>query len=264
MAQHDRVGWTREDVPQTDNWEDIPDLQHVPLNASTPESLWQIVGDIGSQLVQRYPLLFWSGVWVTTLLTAGIAVTGLMNPDLSTRNPLPLVAGKEAVAPQASGSSVEAALSPIWLFGAIAISCGFGSLLLAQRFKRHPLAPDQINDLEELSTRQSNHLPVELADNPTHWLSDVAPNLTDSPAISPLALQTEMQQGSDRRKPLSPNLFNLQSQPTVFSVPGIAHSHLSIIPGDRKPPIDDPQQTQAAPGLEELKTIQQRRKEREL
>lgn len=262
MAQHDRVGGTRENVPQTDNWEDIPDLQQVPFDTSTPEPLWQLVGDLGSQIVQRYPLLFWSGIWVTTLLTAGIAVTGLMDPDLSTRNPLPSAAEKEAVALRASGSPVEGAMSPVWLFGAIAISCGFGSLLLAQRFKQQPLASDQINDLEELSTRQSNHFPVELADNPTHWPSDVATDLTRPPAISPLALQTEMQQRGDRRTPLG-----LQSQPTVPFLPEMTHPNVTIIPGDRTLTLDDPQQTQTAsrtpPGLEELMTIQQRRKERE-
>lgn len=269
MAQHDRVGWTREDAPQTDNWEDILDPQDVPLNASTPESLWEIVGYLGSQLVQRYPLIFWSGVWVTTLLTAGIAVTGLMNPDLSTRKPLPLVAAEEAVteeavteeavAPRAATASVEAALSPIWLFGAIAISCGFGSLLLAQRFKQHPLAPNQTNDWEEQSTNQSNRFPIELADSPTPSPSNATPDLIDYSAISPLALQTEMQQRGDRRTPLG-----IQSQPTVPFLPGITSSNVAIIPGDRQPPIEDPQQTQTAPGLDELKTIRQRRKERGL
>ncbi len=273
MAHHDRVGWTREDAPQTDNWEDIPDPQDVPLNASTPTSLWEIVGYLGSQLVQRYPLIFWSGVWVTTLLTAGVAVTGLMNPDLSTRNPLPLAAPEEAIAPQAAVVSVEATLAPIWLFGAIAISCGFGSMLLAQRFKQQPLAPDQVNDWEERLTNQSTGFPVELADSPPPWPSDVAADLTTSDltnysAVSSLALQTEMQQRGDRR-----TLLGLQSQPTVPFLPGITHPNVTSVPGDRQPAIDDrqlvlddPPQTQAAPrtapGLDELKTIQQRRKKR--
>ena len=284
MAQHDRVGWTREEAPHTDNWEDIQaDIYaEEPLDASLPEPLWQLILGLGSQLLERHPLLLWSGIWVTLLLTAGIAVTELMDPELSAQKPLTSAVQKEAEALRASATSVEDPISPILLFGAIAISCGVGSLVLSQHFKENrsdshllddsgnsfdfdnPFDFDNSFDFDNPDDLAANDLaaderPIQMLPKPI-----ASSSLAQARPISPLALQKAISQtGGDRRPPLG-----LQSQPTVPLLPGITHLDITIMPGNHQLPLGDPHLSQAAtpeaPGLEELMTIQQRRKGREV
>lgn len=277
MAQHDRVGWTREEAPHTDNWEDIQADIHAdisaeePLDASPPEPLWQLVLGLGSQLLERHPMLFWSGIWVTLLLTAGIAVTELMDPELSARKPLTSAVREEAEALRASATSVEDPISPIWLFGAIALSCGVGSLVLSQHFKEtrsdlqllddfdNSYDFDHSDNFDNLDDLAADERPIQVLPRP------IAPPLpAEARPISPLALQTAISQpGGDRPSPLG-----LQSQPTVPPLPQITHLDISLMPGNHQLPLGDPHLAQAAtpkaPGLEELITIQQRRKGREI
>ncbi len=268
MAQHDRVGWTREEAPHTDNWEDIQSAIYAeePLDASLPEPLWQLILGLGSQLLERHPLLLWSGIWVTLLLTAGIAVTELMDPELSAQKPLASAVQEEAETLRASATSVEDPISPVWLFGAIAISCGVGSLVLSQHLKENRsdshLLDDSVNSFDfenpfdfENSFNFDN--PDDLAAN--DLAADERPIQVLPKPISPLALQTAISQpGGDRRSALG-----LQSQPTVPLLPGITHLDITIMPGNHPLPLGDPHLSQAAtpeaPGLEELMTIQQRR-----
>ena len=267
MAQHDGVGWTREAAPHTDNWEDIQaDIYaEEPLDASLPEPLWQLILDLGSQLLGRHPLLLWSGIWVTLLLTAGIAVTELMDPELSAQKPLASAVQEEAEALRASATSVEDPISPIWLFGAIAISCGVGSLVLSQHFKENRSDSRLLNDADN-SFDFENPFNFENPDDlaATDLAADERPIQVLPRPISPLALQTAISQpGGDRRSALG-----LQSQPTVPLLPGITHLDITIMPGNHQLPLGDPHLSQAAtpeaPGLEELMTIQQRRKGREV
>lgn len=278
MAEHDRVGWTREAAPHTDNWEDIQaDIYaEEPLDASPPEPLWQLILGLGSQLLERHPLLLWSGIWVMLLLTAGIAVTELMDPELSAHKPLTSAVRKEAEALRASATSVEDPISPIWLFGAIAISCGVGSLVLSQHFKENrsdshllddfdnsfdfdnPFNFDNSDDLAA-NDLAADERPIQVLPRPI-----ASSSLAEARPISPLALQTAISQpGGDRRSALG-----LQSQPTVPLLPGITHLDITLMPGNHQLPLGDPHLSQAAtpeaPGLEELMTIQQRRKGREI
>ncbi len=283
MAQHDGVGWTREEAPPTDNWEDIQaDIYaEEPLDASPPEPLWQLILGLGSQLLARHPMLFWSGIWVTLLLTAGIAVTELMDPELSAQKPLTSAVREEAEALRASATSVEDPISPILLFGAIAISCGVGSLVLSQHLKEnrsdshlldgsdksfdfdHSFDFDKPDDLAATDLAATDlatdERPIQVLPRP------IAPPLpTEARPISPLALQTAISQtGGDRRSALG-----LQSQPTGQLLPGNPHLDITTMPGTHQLPGGDPHLSQAAPpeapGLEELMTIQQRRKGREI
>lgn len=244
MAQHDGEKWPREEWPQADTWEDIQTEE--PLDSARPESLWQLMFDLLGQLLEHHPMLFWSGIWVTTLLAAGIAVTGLMAPELSTRKPLDSPVKEKAEAVRASASSVEEAVSPFWLFGAIAISCGVGSLLLSQRFKQHLSDPPLSDDFKAVHPLPAPSLPVEVQ------------------SMSALALQAAMNQPEgDRRTPLG-----LQSQPSVPFLPGITAPDSTTTGTEQGLPFDGPYSSQAvpsqAPGLEELITIQQRRKGREV
>jgi len=87
------------------------------------------------QLLNQHPTIFWSGVWVITLLCAGIAVTGLMNPDLSSQQEQPDPTGVEAIL-RATRLDQQKPASPAVSFGLLAVSCAGCCLLLSRRFQQ--------------------------------------------------------------------------------------------------------------------------------
>lgn len=86
-------------------------------------------------LVQRYPVLVWSGVWVLLVLMIWLSVAGLLHVDtFEVKQPQPEIV---ADAPQISQLKPRPQAKPASSFGllaAIAISCGVISLLLAKQF----------------------------------------------------------------------------------------------------------------------------------
>jgi len=87
------------------------------------------------QLLNQHPTIFWSGVWVITLLCAGVAVTGLMNPDLSSQQEQPDPTGVEAIL-RATRLDQQKPASPAVSFGLLAVSCAGCCLLLSRRFQQ--------------------------------------------------------------------------------------------------------------------------------
>lgn len=87
------------------------------------------------KLLNQHPTIFWSGVWVITLLCAGIAVTGLMNPELSSQQEQPDPTGVEAVL-RATRLDRQRSASPAVSFGLLAVSCAGCCLLLSRRFQQ--------------------------------------------------------------------------------------------------------------------------------
>lgn len=70
-----------------------------------------------------------------TLLCAGIAVTGLMNPELSSQQEQPDPTGVEAVL-RATRLDRQRSASPAVSFGLLAVSCAGCCLLLSRRFQQ--------------------------------------------------------------------------------------------------------------------------------
>lgn len=80
-------------------------------------------------LIQRYPLLFWSGIWVIVISIIGLGVTALIHIDpLEAEKPQPEV----TIAAQSRLPAKPA--SSFGLLAAIAVSCGATSFLLAKQF----------------------------------------------------------------------------------------------------------------------------------
>ncbi|GAB4474064.1 MAG: hypothetical protein OHK0037_34820 [Elainellaceae cyanobacterium] len=86
------------------------------------------------QLLNQHPTIFWSGVWVITLLCSGIAVTGLMNPELSSQQEQPNQTGVGAML-RATRPDPQKPASPAVSFGLLAVSCAGCCLLLSRRFQ---------------------------------------------------------------------------------------------------------------------------------
>lgn len=123
------------------------------------------------QLLNQHPTIFWSGIWAITLLCAGIAVTGLMNPDLSSQQEQSDPTGVEAVL-RATRLDQRKPASPAVSFGLLAVSCAGFCLLLSRRFqpsqslsqpirkkRRSPAKSTIAAELEAIATLASDATP---------------------------------------------------------------------------------------------------------
>jgi hypothetical protein len=107
-----------------------------PAAQSTPHQKAMLL-----RFVHRYPLVFWSGVWVTLLLMMGIAVTSLMSPEF-TKNQAPAVKEEpvpiETIEPPIAPADPNQPTLPVWSLAAIFTSCALGCLLISQRLRQQP------------------------------------------------------------------------------------------------------------------------------
>lgn len=90
-------------------------------------------------LVQTRPMAFLGGVWVSVFLIAIVAVGSLLSPNAAERRSVSAIAvgSDSAVATQPLDNRGQV---PVWLFGAIAITCTAGSILVSRQLNPSPAA----------------------------------------------------------------------------------------------------------------------------
>ncbi len=85
-------------------------------------------------IVQRYPVLIWSGAWVIMMALCWVSVTGLLHVEtLQVEQPQPQIVADESQIPQLKPRLQAKPASSFGLLAAIAVSCGATSLLLAKQ-----------------------------------------------------------------------------------------------------------------------------------
>lgn len=89
-------------------------------------------------LLETHPLAFWGGVWVSVFLVAVVAVGSLLSPSASERRSVSAIAlgSDSGVATQPLEQRGKV---PFWMFGAIALTCTAGSILVSRQLQ--PDAP---------------------------------------------------------------------------------------------------------------------------
>lgn len=91
--------------------------------------------DSGMALVQRYPVLLLSGVWVLWVVIIGFSVKGLLHVDtFEVEPPQPEIVADAPQIPELKPQLQAKPASSFGLLAAIAVSCGVTSLLLAKQF----------------------------------------------------------------------------------------------------------------------------------
>ncbi|MBD1912526.1 MULTISPECIES: hypothetical protein [unclassified Leptolyngbya] len=215
-------------------------------DAARSLGIWEILG----QLWRQYPLLFWSGIWTSMLVMAAIAMSGLMNPELSQPVHLKIsehpIANDDPEAPMppvmantglgkptdAAGSEKD---SPLWLFLLLAASCGMGCVALSAKLQSsRTITRQRLQRLEALA----QSLPTELEAPP---------------------LNTSLTTGLERFIPPVPSNGILDAEPESG-----AEMPSQVSASDR-PSLDVPHNSRLreldrwAPGLAELLDIQRRR-----
>jgi len=168
-----------------------------PNSEAALSSPLQRIG-IWIHVIWQHPYFFWIGAWMALLMISGIALTMLMNPDLS-KPPLPL---KQPLPNEPSTPQADSGTLPLWSLGAIAASCAVGCFAISQRLKLAQAAdflPDEDEEKEEktLPTFSSPPLvpltPSHPPSLPEGFPAEIEPSLLTNPAseeVPPLDWQT--------------------------------------------------------------------------
>ncbi|MDX2241370.1 MAG: hypothetical protein NW224_11850 [Leptolyngbyaceae cyanobacterium bins.302] len=91
-------------------------------------------------LLETRPMAFWGGVWVSVFLIAVVAFGSLLSPSAAERRSVSAIAlgSDSGVATQPLESRGKV---PLWMFGAIAITCTAGSILVSRQLQPHTSRP---------------------------------------------------------------------------------------------------------------------------
>lgn len=90
------------------------------------------------RLMQTRPLIILGGVWTLVMVVALVALSGLLNPSMSiSKGHQPAGVSNARVVRGAQPAKPQSGI-PLWLFGAIALSCAGGSVLIAKQAARPP------------------------------------------------------------------------------------------------------------------------------
>lgn len=214
---------------------DTPKLSTPGQPDSPPQAQRSTIQSLMGVLEVR-PLIFWSGIWVSMLLVAMVSVSSLLSPGL--------VDERTASEAAFGGNSAEAAQQvkqrsrvPLWLFGAIALTCTAGSFLISKQLAR-PQSPRSIVR-KPASRKQSKSRPPRKgrkrlkpyspADSPLPL--PVYPSAqVQPPAPVPAPLQLSGKSAGRLRRVSPPLTSKLSVRPTKVSV--------TVVPDEENHPLD--------------------------
>ncbi|MEX0268654.1 hypothetical protein AB3R30_05910 [Leptolyngbyaceae cyanobacterium UHCC 1019] len=153
--------------------------------------------------LKRHPIIFWSLIWIAIALPSGFAIGSLMNPNAEM--PTGAIAqDSEIKAAQPMPKPVpDAGRPPLWVFGAIALSCTASCFVLAQYIK-----PIEIQTSESV-------LEGEFEET----IAMMQPNFTQPTLIQPTLEERSPRQIVGSRQPSKQPLKQLQSYESVEVLP---------------------------------------------
>jgi len=204
-----------------------------------------------SQFVLTKPLMVVGGLWVSVVLVGAIALSGLLSPGLP--------AGRRASEASFGSSTVAISVEPgkdrshrrlpIWLFGAIALSCTAGSIFVSKQLTR-PERPQRLsrpktatNNVTQTPYPKRRHKPAAKPKRSHSKRSQLKRLRPYSPSDSPLPLPSQsfsqayypVSQASGGNHPARPPV----SQPRLASPPKApAEVPVTVVPAAEDHPLD--------------------------
>lgn len=97
-----------------------------------------------AHLLKTRPVVFWGGVWTSIFLVSLVAVGCLLSPSASSNRTASAIVPDAEPAVETAPTHREGQ-APVWMFGAIALTCVVGSLLVAQYLKPSPATKSKGN-----------------------------------------------------------------------------------------------------------------------
>lgn len=201
-------------------------------------------------LWSRYPVIFWSGLWALLVVLAAIAMSGLINPDLSQpQDP----SSSNTTATDGSARESSPVASPVWLFGVLMATCGLGSYLLAKWLQAAtpPALPTRSRSRKRSAVLVSRPNPDTSQATLRTGRQAIAPY---QPPPSARALPPALPRASSVPPVLPPAHAQPPAPPTAPALPASSQAPFAIPQAQRLRDLD-----RRAPGLAELLEIQRRR-----
>ncbi|MBD2019821.1 hypothetical protein H6F43_06415 [Leptolyngbya sp. FACHB-36] len=87
------------------------------------------------QVLEKRPMIFWGGLWSSLLMVAVVSVSSLLSPNFSKGRSASGSALGSHTATVTRPATRDTHL-PLWMFGAIALSCTAGSILISKQLAR--------------------------------------------------------------------------------------------------------------------------------
>lgn len=202
---------------------------HPQIRRSTMQSLMGVL--------EARPWIFWSGLWVSMLLVAMVSVSSLLSPGLVDER----AASDAAIgvnSAEATQQLKQRSRVPLWLFGAIALTCTAGSFLVSKQLarpqpRRSPLRnpPSRIQSKSRPPRPprkgRKRLKPYSPAETPFPLPTYSSAQVQHSTAL-PVPLQSGQPSGRLRR--VSPPTSKLAVRPTRVSV--------TVVPDEENHPLD--------------------------
>jgi hypothetical protein len=135
-------------------------VQNQLTNDQSEVQNWSTL-DLFTQLVQRYPLIFWGSLWLGLVSLTGFALVNLLSPYSVQQN------AQQPGSPKvASSTTIEAhdwnpapTGLPLWSLGTLVFGCAAGSWLLVYQFNK-PEQPRKTTVKKAVYTPQTRHKPA--------------------------------------------------------------------------------------------------------
>lgn len=176
----------------------------------------------------RWPLslMLLGSAWVVVLVISLIAVSGLLSPNLSSNKPSQGTAAVRATTSEPN-KPTQSRL-PLWLFGAIALSCAAGSILISSQANRPPRSRKAVKP-----KRLAPYIASETAE-------PLFPTVAQPPVAMPpsFALVTQPHQPMPTAAPFMAPTTLMQLAHQVSQAAGQAVEVPAAIAPEDKPPLD--------------------------
>ncbi|MBD2038749.1 hypothetical protein H6F76_27740 [Leptolyngbya sp. FACHB-321] len=228
----------------------------MPARASQPNRQKSVITVAFSRFLWTRPFAVLGGAWVVMVVISLVAVSGLLSPESSDgkRTTEAAIVRTMAKTPQREQQS----RLPLWLFGAIALSCAAGSMLVAKQAMR-PSRPQVRSPKLKLKHLAPHPAPSALEETPSApepmELSIPTPSSPPAPAPAPSFVLEPRRNQTTKATP-SVTLMQLAQmqlnqaqqtkaapaagQPTVAlaKVAPVKVASVTVVPPEEKSPLD--------------------------
>ncbi|MBW4690342.1 MAG: hypothetical protein KME27_01105 [Lyngbya sp. HA4199-MV5] len=169
-------------------------------------------------------LVLLGSAWLVVVVISLIAVSGLLSPNLSSNKPPQGTAAVRSTPSEVTRASQSHL--PLWLFGAIALSCAAGSMLISSQANRPP---------RSRKNAKPKRLAPYAASEAAPLFPTAAPTTVET-ALQSLALVSQAPQPAPVAAPfMAPTTLMQLAQQVSQTAKQAADLPTAIVPEDKKP-----------------------------
>ena len=202
-----------------------PPQSPIPARSSQPNRQKSAITAAFSRFLWTRPFAVLGGAWVVMVVISLVAVSGLLSPESSNGKKTTETAIVRTMAKTHQKEQRQSRL-PLWLFGAIAVSCAAGSMLVAKQAMRPPRPQARSSKLK-----------------PKHLTPYPAPSALEAIPTVPEPMEPSMPTISSPPAPVPTPSFVLESRrtQTAGATPSVTLMQLAQMQ------LNQTKQTKAAP-----------------